>query len=368
MHEQEIIYQIALTMVPQIGAVHARALIEHFGSAENVFNAKRSSIEKTEGIGFHRARKIKAFASFQRAEAEIKFLTKYNIQPLYIGHNDYPKRLLNCYDPPTIIYYKGNTGLNAARMVSIVGTRMNTDYGKQMTEQIIRDLAAANVTVVSGLAFGIDAIAHRTALRYQLPTIGVVGHGLDTVYPPQHNSLAKEMIRQGGLISEFMSNTKPDKHNFPTRNRIVAGMSDATIVIETSTKGGSMISAELANGYSRDVFAVPGRTTDTMSAGTNFLIRSNKAILLTKASEIIELLGWDDGRKEIKVQAQRSLFIELNVEEKLIVELLEKKGKLAIDEINMMSGLSSSLIASSMLNLEMNGIIGSLPGKIFQII
>ncbi|MEO6932231.1 MAG: DNA-processing protein DprA [Chitinophagaceae bacterium] len=368
MQEEEIIYQIALTMVPQIGAVHARALLEHFGSAKNLFKANRSSIEKTDGIGIHRAKKIKSFSNFHRAEAELDFIARYKIQPLYIGHPAYPGRLLNCYDPPTVIYYKGNADLNAARIISIVGTRMNTAYGMQMTEQIIRDLSSANITIVSGLAFGIDAIAHRTSLRYQLPTIGVVGHGLDTVYPPQHNSLAKEMIQQGGLLSEFMSTTKPDKHNFPTRNRIVAGMSDATVVIETSTKGGSMITAELANGYSRDVFAVPGKTSDAMSAGTNFLIRSNKAVLLTKASEILELLGWDDEKKEIKVKAQRSLFIDLNTEEKLIITLLEAKGKLAIDEINIMSGLSSSVIAASILNLEMNGIIGSLPGKIFQII
>ena len=192
--------------------------------------------------------------------------------------------MLNCYDSPTLLYYKGEADLNGDKIVAIIGTRNHTDYGKQITEQLVEELTEQNVVVVSGLAYGIDAIAHKAAVKNNLPTVGVLAHGLDQVYPPQHTGLAKEMLKAGGgLLTEFRSKSKPDKHNFPTRNRVVAGMSDATIVIETGIKGGSMITAELANNYNKDVFAFPGKVTDTKSAGCNYLIKNNKAILLTDA-------------------------------------------------------------------------------------
>lgn len=365
--EKEIFYHIALTMVPQVGVVHCKNLLEHFGSAENIFLAKPSLIEKVTGIGQQRARQIKSFSSFNRVESEIRFLTKYGILALPMKHPLYPQRLLHCYDPPTVLYYKGNADLNAKRIIAVVGTRMNSAYGKLVTEKFINDLADPEIVVISGLAYGIDSIAHRVCLTAGMPTIGVVGHGLDTVYPSQHSALAKEMTRAGGLLSEFISHTKPDRHNFPTRNRIVAGMCDATIVIETSNKGGSMLTAGIANSYNRDVFAFPGRTTDLMSTGTNQLIGKNKAMLITSAKEMLATLGWENTINK-PANTQRHLFVELSEDEKTITDLLKQREKMMIDEIGFLTRLSTSSVATALLNLEMNGIISRLPGKSFQLI
>ncbi|HPH33411.1 MAG TPA: DNA-processing protein DprA, partial [Chitinophagaceae bacterium] len=254
------------------------------------------------------------------------------------------------------------------RMAAIIGTRSNTEYGRQQTEKIVEALAAAKVTIVSGLAYGIDAIAHKSSLKNEIPTIGVLAHGLDQVYPPAHNGMAKEMCRTGGgLLSEFRCGTKPDKHNFPSRNRIVAGMTDATIVIETGEKGGSIITAELANNYNRDVFALPGKVTDHKSAGCNNLIRSNKAALLTEPAQLIELMGWEEKTQKPGRASQRELFIELSPEERIIVDLLKEKETLPIDELNYLSGLSSSGVAGALLNLELQSVVLSLPGKQYRL-
>lgn len=365
--ENDLLYQIALTLIPNIGAVHAKTLIELYGNAESVFNAKKSVLDKIEGIGEVRAKSIKSFRDFKRAEEEIIFIKKYKIEPLFLTNPKYPKRFLNCFDPPTLFYYRGSADLNSPKMLAIVGTRLNTEYGKYITEQLIKEIASPGLVIVSGLAFGIDAITHKNALKFDIPTIGVVGHGLDTMYPDQHKSLAKEMIVQGGILTEFRSLTKPDKHNFPIRNRIVAGISDATVVIETSIKGGSMITAEMANGYNRDVFAIPGRTTDTKSAGCNYLIKANKAILLTDAQQLKETMGWEEEKKK-PFRAQRELFVSLSDDEKQLLEIFKEKETVPIDELNMKSNLSSSAIAAAMLNLEFQGVIASLPGKIYKLI
>ena len=269
--------------------------------------------------------------------------------------------------PP--FYYKGEADLNAPKIVAIIGTRSHTDYAKQVTEKLIKELATQNVIIVSGLAFGVDAIAHKAAIKNNLPTIGVLAHGLDQIYPGEHSGLAKDLLKQsGGLLTEFRSKTKPDKHNFPTRNRIVAGMSDATIVIETGIKGGSMITAELANGYNKDVFAIPGKITDSKSAGCNYLIKNNKAILLTDAAELVQMMNWEDKAKERKEKrSQRELFIELTADEKIIVAILNEKETAHIDEINMKSGLSSSAVAAAILNLELQNVMVSLPGKLYRL-
>lgn len=363
----ELLCRIALTMVPNVGAVHARTLIDQYGDACAVFKSKKSLLEKTEGIGYVRAKSIKSFNDFNRAEEEIAFTQKYKIEPLFLTDEKYPRRFLNCYDPPTIVYYKGSANLNSSKMLAIVGTRINTDYGKQVTEQLVKDLSALDVVIVSGLAFGIDAIAHKTALQYGMATVGVVGHGLDTIYPSQHTSLAKEMILQGGLLTEFMSKTKPDKHHFPIRNRVVAGITDATIVIETSIKGGSMITAEMANSYNRDVFAIPGKITDSKSAGCNYLVKSNKAILLTDANQLIETLGWEEKKKK-PAKIQRDLFINLTDDEKCVIEVLKEKEMMPVDELHYKSRLSSSALAAAVLNLEFQALISSLPGKNYKLI
>lgn len=361
----DLLYQLALTQIPQIGPVQAKILLQHC-EAEEIFHAKKSYLEKIEGIGPVRASAICSFKDFSKAEKEIEFIEKYKIKTLFLSDENYPKRLLNCYDSPTLLYFKGEADLNASKIAAIIGTRSNTEYAKQVTEKIIKDLADHQVMIISGLAYGVDAIAHKAALKHSQPTIGVLAHGLDQIYPSEHSGLAKEMVKQGGgLLTEFPSKTKPDKHNFPTRNRIVAGMSDVTIVVETSIKGGSMITAELANGYNKDVFAIPGKITDSKSAGCNYLIRSNKAILLSDASELLEIMGWQEKKRSSK--KQKEIFIELSADEKIIVSILKEKDSVHIDEINLKSGFSSSAVAAAILNLELQNVILSLPGKLYQL-
>lgn len=361
----ELLYQIALTLIPNIGCVQARNLLEHL-EAEEIFKAKKSTLEKMDGLGEVRIKSIKAFANFDWAEKELAFIEKYKIQPLFIGSANYPQRLLNCYDAPILLYYCGNADLNQSKIIAVVGSRTHTDYGRQLTESLIDDLSSENVLIVSGLAYGIDSVAHKASLKNKIPTVGVLAHGLDKIYPSVHTDMAKEMIQQGGLLTEFMTKTKPDRHNFPSRNRIVAGMSDATIVVETDTKGGSMITAELANGYNKDVFAYPGKTTDRKSSGCNHLIKSNKAVLLTDAKQLLETMGWA-AKKTVKKRT-KELFITLSDDEKTILGLLSETDPTGIDEINMKSGLSSSTVAVAILNLEMQNIIQALPGKMYKLL
>lgn len=364
--EDELLYQVALTMIPDLGALRARALLERFETAGSVFAAKKKEIASIQGIGEVSARSVKEWKGFAEAEHEIRFIEKNNIRPLFITDPCYPKRLLHCYDPPILLYYKGTADLNTGRILSIIGTRSHTEYGKQVTEQLIASLAQAQVSIVSGLAIGIDSIAHKAALQHALETVGVLGHGLDTLYPYQNRTLAKEMTEHGGLLTEFPSNTKPDKHHFPKRNRIVAGMADATIVIETASRGGSMITAELALGYHRDLFAVPGRTTDNRSSGCLQLIQQNKAILLTNGEQLLETMGWQEKKKPIK--KQKELFVELTPEETILVNLLAEKEVLPIDALCLLSGLSSSRVAAAILNLEMQHLITMMPGKLYRLL
>lgn len=364
----DLLYQLALTEIPNVGCVHAKILIQHLGEAEKILKAKSSTLEKIEGIGAIRARSIKQFSDFSKVEEEIKFIEKFKIRPLFITDTEYPQRLLNCYDSPTLLFYKGTANLNSPKIVAIVGTRNHTEYSKKITDKLIEQLATQHILIVSGMAFGVDAIAHKAALKNNLATVGVLAHGLDQIYPPDHAGLAKDMVKHnGGLLTEFRSQTTPDKHNFPTRNRIVAGISDAIIVVESGIKGGSIITAELANGYNRDVFAIPGKVTDSKSAGCNYLIRSNKAILLTEAQELIEMMGWEERRRKPDVGSQKEIFIELSKEEKIIVDILNQKQTVHIDEINLRSGLSTSAIAAAILNLELQNVVNGLPGKMYKL-
>ncbi|MBO9573291.1 MAG: DNA-processing protein DprA, partial [Chitinophagaceae bacterium] len=277
----DLLYQLSLSNVDGIGPRNGKALCDKFETARDIFNASRKSLDRIENIGPVIAGNIKSFNNFRKAEKEITFIERYGIQPLFIKDKNYPQRLLNCEDPPTLLFYKGNADLNSERIISIVGTRRNTEYGKEATEKIIKELANHDVIIISGLAFGIDAIAHKAALHNNLKTVGVIAHGMDIIYPPENKGLAKEMLVSGGILTEFTSFTKPDKFNFPSRNRIVAGLSDATLIIESSIKGGSMITAEIAEGYHKDVFAVPGRITESRSEGCNRLIRDNKAAIIS---------------------------------------------------------------------------------------
>jgi DNA processing protein len=359
----EELCRIALTLVPHIGDVHARILVQQFGSASAVFQAPARDLEALEGIGTTRAFALRSFRGFDQAEQELRFIKSKGIRALFLTDSDYPRRLLHCYDPPALLYSKGTTDLNASRTVAIVGTRKPSDYGRQFTEQLIAGLAPHRVTIVSGLAFGIDALAHQLALRHGLPTLAVVGHGLHTIYPTEHTALAREIITAGGsILSEFTSGTKPDKHHFPLRNRIVAGLCDATVVIETGMKGGSMITARLADSYHRDVFALPGRVSDARSSGCNHLIRLQKAHLLTGADDLLEGMGWNEKALPPK-PAQRSLFPELTPEERQIVDLLQGQETAHIDTLNGAGSLSPSTVAAALLSLELQQVVRALPGS-----
>ena len=363
--QKELLYQIAITLVPNIGDVRAKALINHFGEASSVFQATKKEFEAIEGLGPKAVNSILQFKDFSRAEEEIEFIKKYKITPLFLTDKNYPQRLLNCYDSPAMLYFKGNTDLNCSKIIAIVGTRNHNDYGKNITEKLVEDLVNEEVLIVSGLAFGIDSIAHKSAVKNNIKTIGVLAHGLDRVYPTQNTSLAKQMIVAGGLLTEFKSTTIPDKPNFPGRNRIVAGISDAIVVIESGIKGGSLITAELANGYNKDVFAFPGRAGDTKSEGCNYLIKNNKAALITSAEDLLENMSWKKVQKS-SPKKQRELFIELSSEEKIVVDILQMQEQVQIDELYFKSKLSSSAVAQALLMLEMQGVVSSLPGKIYK--
>jgi len=364
--DSNLLFEIALTKIPNIGDVQAKAMVQMLGSAEAVFKTTASKLEKIEGIGKVRADAVKRFRLFKEVEQEIKFINKNNIKALFFTSENYPKRLLNCTDSPIMLYYKGVANLNADKIISIAGTRNHTHQGQYDCEKLIKDLSEFDVTIVSGLAYGIDTVAHKSALANNLPTIGVLAHGLHTLYPSVNEPLSKEMLKQGGLLTEFSSTEKPDKQNFPKRNRITAGICDALVVVESGIKGGSLITAEIANSYHRDVFAFPGRTNDNKSEGCNELIKSHKAQLITSAKDLVNLMRWENNRQTEK-PTQLTLFENLNDLEKKIVELLCTEKTAHVDAISDWCKYNSNEIAGALLNLEMMEKITALPGKIFRL-
>ena len=364
-YSTDLLYQLALTQVPHIGPVQARLLLEQFDTAEAVFRARRGDLERIEGIGTVRAASIKSFDRFAEQEAEIRFLEQRRITPLFLRDPSYPRRLLHCYDPPTLLFYRGTADLNAARVLAFIGTRNNTAYGKELVQQLMTELKSYAPLVISGLAYGIDALAHRQALQQQLPTVGVLAHGLDRLYPAAHSHLAREMLNgDGGLLTEFRSGTEPDRHHFPTRNRVVAGLCDAVVVVETGCKGGSMITAHLAHGYHRDVFALPGRTTDRASEGCLALIQRQQATLVTSGGGIPPQLG--GGEPPVKQRPQRTLFPELSPDEKVVADVLQEVAVLHIDELHHRCSLPHSRVAAALLSLELQGLVECLPGKCYR--
>ena len=359
-------FKIALTLIPSIGDVLAKKLLAYCGDAEQVFKEKRSTLEKIPGIGMHYAQAIVNHRVFARAEEEMYFLHSHHIQPIFYQDSTYPKRLTHCEDSPVMLYFKGNMNLNSEKIISIVGTREATVYGKTICDKLIAELAAHRVLIVSGLAYGIDTYAHRAALDHHLSTICVLAHGLDKIYPSANKPIANKMLESGGWLSDFISGTKPDKENFPRRNRIVAGISDATIVVESKAKGGSLITAEIANSYNRDVFAFPGKIDDDCSVGCNNLIKQHKASLIQSAADVIYLLGWEK-TAVANAPVQKQLFIELKPDEEVIVNLLKEKKQLPIDDICLLCKLPMSTVSSLLLKLEFSGLIKSLPGKVYSL-
>lgn len=362
----DLIYQIGVTLLPGIGDVLGKKLVAYCCGVEAVFKQKRKALEKIPNIGGKLVDAILNQNVLARAEEEIKFIEENNITPLFYLEKNYPARLKNCIDSPIMLYYKGNAELNVQKVVSVVGTRKASQYGKEICEKIIDGLVEHDALIVSGLAYGIDTCAHKTSLDRELKTIAVLGHGLDRLYPYLNRPLSEKIIDHGGLLTEFLSQTTPDRENFPKRNRIIAGMADATVVVEAAKRGGALITAEIANSYNRDVFAVPGRIGDTYSEGCNFLIKTNKAVLIQSAKDIGYILGWDiDNTKQPK--KQRELFVELSLEEEKIVAVLQKNETTGIDTICAETKLPISKIAAALLNLEFQGLVRALPGKIFKL-
>lgn len=363
-----LLHQIALSCLPGIGSVLARNLLSYCGDAEDIFQLKSRQLAQIPGIGTKTVSLLKdCSAALKRAEQELNFIDKYKIKTFFLTDVNYPKRLRNCPDAPIILYFKGNADLNAHRVLSIVGTRNATDYGKEICKTLIDDIKVHQPLIISGLAYGIDSLAHKESLKHELPTVGVLAHGLDRIYPAQHRNMAEKMLECGGLITEFMSGTIPDRENFPKRNRIIAGLSDLTIVVEANIKGGALITAELANSYNRDVFAYPGRINDEFSQGCNFLIKTNRANLMTKLSDLEYLMGWIRN-SELVQQTQLSLPIDLTADEQIIIDILSKKGSLAIDDLAILTGFQQSRLAVTVLGMEMQGTIISLPGKVYKIV
>lgn len=359
-----LIYKIGLTLIKSVGHVTAKSLLEHFGSAEAIFKASKKELLQIPGIGPVTADQILANDALKTAEVQLKFIKKHKVEALFYTDNNYPKRLKHCFDAPVLLYYKGTADLNHSRIISVVGTRKATEYGRELCKQLAVTLADYDVVIVSGLAYGIDIAAHKESLYQNIPTIGVLAHGLDRIYPSLHQSVAQKMVLNGGLLTEFPLYTNPDKENFPKRNRIIAGLADATIVVEATAKGGALITADIANSYNRDVYAFPGRTTDASSEGCNFLIKTNRAALINHAKDLVYYLGWDEVKSQKTKQTQ--LLIGLSAEEQKIVDLLQGSA-IRIDELAIQSEISQSKLAMHLLSLEMQGILISLPGKLYKL-
>lgn len=341
--------------------------MSYFGDAETVFNTPKSKLLKVPGIGEKTVAALNLDVALQRAEKEMRFVEKNEVDVLYYTDARYPKRLKNCVDAPLLLYSKGNTDLNNKRVISIVGTRSATEYGKDLCHQLVEELREYDALVVSGLALGIDVAAHKECVKSNVSTIGVLGHGLDRIYPAANRATADKMLLNGGLLTEYPSETTPDRENFPQRNRIVAGMADATVVIEAGVKGGALITAEIANSYNRDVFAFPGKINDTYSEGCNFLIRNNKAALLTCAADLAYSLGWEKPDKAKPIE-QFMLPLDLSADEQNIFNYIkQQKNAIGIDDITMNINLPMSQIAMNLLNMEMQGYIRQLPGKMYKV-
>lgn len=365
----ELKYRIALSLIPKIGHITAKKLIAYVGSMEGIFSESKKNLLKIPGIGEILAESIVTSNALNLAEEEIEFIHKKNIRFFFYLDKDYPERLRHCDDAPLLLYAIGKAEMNWPKMISIVGTRKATSEGIAFCNKLLKDLAERghDPVIISGLAYGIDAAAHNAAIENNLRTFAVMGHGLDIIYPASHKPLAKKIIENGLLITDFPSKTIRDKNNFIKRNRIIAGMSDATIVVESGEKGGSLITADLANSYNRDVFAVPGRISDEYSRGCNQLIKTNKAALLETVEDLEYLLGWEV--KNSKTEAvQRDLFLELTDEEKIIASILNQENELTIDLICLKASMPTSRVSPLLLNLEFSGIVKAMPGKKYKLI
>ena len=366
MTEQELFHLLALQQVEGVGDILAKKLINHCGSAEAVFKTRPSQLAAIDGIGSILIQNLKSKWVFEKAEQELQFIKSNEINVEYFQDENYPDRLKHCIDGPVLLFTSGKIDLKNKKIISIVGTRQITSYGMEFCRKLIEDIAPLNPVIVSGFAYGVDIFAHQLAIEHDLQTIGVVAHGLNQIYPKTHKKYVAKVEQNGGFMTEFWSSSNPDKENFVRRNRIVAGISEATIVIESAERGGSLITANIANDYNRDVFAVPGRTTDKYSQGCNNLIKTQKANLLTSAADLVYILNWDIESKAKAVQKQ--LFVTLENDEQKVYDYLLKNGKELMDIIALRCDFPIYKISGMLLNMELKGVIRPLPGKLFEAI
>lgn len=362
-------YEIALTLINGVGPVNGRKLVAYLGDVEAVFRQRPEALRKIPGIGEALAEAIGTQQVLARAEREVEFVAKYGIRTHFFTDGTFPQRLKECEDAPLLLYSKGCADFNAGRYLAVVGTRKITAYGKDMCHSLIADLAQTqpDLTIVSGLAYGVDVAAHKAALDNGLRTFGVLAHGLDQIYPSANRSTARKMIEEGGaVITEFPSETQPLAPNFVQRNRIVAGLCDAVLVVESALKGGSLITAELANGYNRDVFAIPGRPTDVQSQGCNNLIYSNQAVLVQAAADLEKFMGWDSSA--LPRDRQQTLFDALTPDEQTVVDVLRGADAVYINHLSAHSGIPLQKLLALLVQMEFKGLVRSLPGSQYKMV
>ncbi|HQZ24526.1 MAG TPA: DNA-processing protein DprA [Flavobacterium sp.] len=366
MTDQDLVHLLALQQVEGVGDIVAKKLITHCGNATEVFKTKTSQLANIDGIGSVLLKNLKDKTVFEKAEQELQFIKSNEIKVSYFQDENYPDRLKHCIDGPVLLFTSGNIDLKNKKIISIVGTRQITSYGMEFCRKLIEDLAPLDPVIISGFAYGVDIFAHQLAMEHDLQTIGVVAHGLNQIYPKTHKKYVAKVEQNGGFMTEFWSSSNPEKENFVRRNRIVAGISEATIVIESADRGGSLITANIANDYNRDVFAVPGRTTDKYSQGCNNLIKTQKANLLSSAADLVYILNWDIESKAKPVQKQ--LFVTLENDEQKVYDYLLKNGKELMDIIALRCDFPIYKISGMLLNMELKGVIRPLPGKLFEAI
>lgn len=364
MTDQDLFSLLALLKVDGVGDILGKKLLHSFGSASDIFKAKNSQLAAVDGIGSVLLKNLKDKTIFERAEKELLFIKNNTIQVSFFQDESYPERLKHCFDAPILLFTAGNIDLKNRKIISIVGTRQITSYGTDFCKKLIEEIAPLDPVIVSGFAYGVDIVAHQAAIDYNLQTIGVLAHGLNQIYPRTHKKYMAKMEENGGFITEFWSDSNPDKEKFVRRNRIVAGMTEATIVIESADRGGSLITANMANEYNRDVFAVPGRVTDKYSQGCNNLIKTQKANVLTSAADLIYMLNWDI--KENPKSIQKQLFVELEADEQKIYDFLQKAGKELLDIIAIECEIPIFKLSGILIGMELKGVIRPLPGKLFE--
>lgn len=365
------LYQIATTFLKGIGPRKAAILFSSIPEIEVLFEASIHDLHEISGIPLSTLFQMDRANALEMAKRQLDFVNKNNLNTHFYLDSNYPRRLKQCPDAPLLVYSKGNLNPNPLKAVSIVGTRHSTEYGRNLTLELIQGIKSHNVQIVSGLAYGTDYNAHKIALDCQLTTIGILGHGLDRIYPHSHRDLAEKMcLNGGGLLTEFSSNTIPDKINFPMRNRIVAGMADALVVVESKTKGGSMITAEMAFDYNREVFAFPGCVNHQNSSGCNLLIQKNMAHLIAEPNDLVKLLEWNNGESpQLKVEEETLTLenLDMNVPENQIIVLLTQKGKIHFDQLSVQLNYSPQALNSTLFNMELMGKLKSLPGRMYSL-